>query len=206
MPRTPEVPSRWWLAGPLLLALSCSHDTPRDNPLDPQLTPPVELQVVLDDAAGTATLTWTEYQGEAEFGAYWVLRKMPGLEAVDTLATISDALRTSWADTSLRQHVVYEYRVAVVNAGKYEAASAGQTVGPMRLPAVEITSVECDSRSASARVTWTRYGGPHFQAYEVRRRRSGLESHLVATVPDRDSTSTVDGGLHGNTEPDYRVD
>lgn len=72
MLRRAALPSLWWLAGPLLLAWS--HDAPRDNPLDPQLTPPVQLQVALDDTAGTATLTWTRYEGEAEFGEYWVLR------------------------------------------------------------------------------------------------------------------------------------
>ena len=205
MPRTPKVPSFWWLAGPLLAALACSHDSPRDNPLDPTLTPPVQLQVALDSTAGTATLTWTRYEGEAEFGEYWVLRKVPGLEAVDTLITISDMLRTTWVDTSLSQHTVYEYRVSAVNAGHYEATPGPQTVGPMRLPPVEIVSVEFDSRSASATLTWTQYRGPHFQAYEVRRHSAGLESHLVTTVSDRDRTSTVDVGLHGNTEYTHQV-
>jgi len=43
MPRIPHVSRLWRLAAPLLLAIACSHDTPRDNPLDPQLTPPVDL-------------------------------------------------------------------------------------------------------------------------------------------------------------------
>lgn len=49
--------TRLWgcLAVPLLLA--CCHDAARDNPLDPSLTPPVELAVALNDTAGTATLT-----------------------------------------------------------------------------------------------------------------------------------------------------
>ena len=49
--RTRPGRSRWWLLGPLFLVLCCSHDAPRDNPLDPHLTPPVELQVAVDDAA-----------------------------------------------------------------------------------------------------------------------------------------------------------
>ena len=63
------------LAGlPLLGLLACSHDSARDNPLDPERTPPVELQVALDDTAGTATLTWKPYDGEAAFAAYWIIR------------------------------------------------------------------------------------------------------------------------------------
>jgi len=41
------------LLGLVFLALGCSsHDSPRDNPLDPHLTPPVVLQVVVDDTRG----------------------------------------------------------------------------------------------------------------------------------------------------------
>lgn len=44
----------------LLLAFYTSgHDSSRDNPLNPALTPAVELQVEVDDSAGVATLTWT---------------------------------------------------------------------------------------------------------------------------------------------------
>ena len=39
--------------------LAACHDAPRNNPFDPALTPPVELEVALDDTAGTATLTWS---------------------------------------------------------------------------------------------------------------------------------------------------
>ena len=55
--------STWILAGILLLG-ACSHDTKRTNPLDPVLTPPVELEVAVDDTAGSATLKWTQYAGE----------------------------------------------------------------------------------------------------------------------------------------------
>lgn len=58
-----------WLVlflGWLVLLCSC-HDAPRNNPFDPTLTPPVELQVALDDTAGTASLTWTPYLGKAAF-------------------------------------------------------------------------------------------------------------------------------------------
>jgi hypothetical protein len=61
---TPTATSKsvWLLFGLLLLG-ACSHDTKRTNPLDPVLTPAVELEVALDDTAGTASLTWTAYVG-----------------------------------------------------------------------------------------------------------------------------------------------
>ena len=67
MPRPTGAPCRWRLAGPLLLAFACTHDAPRDNPLDPQLTPPVSLQVALNDTSGTVALMWTRYEGGGGF-------------------------------------------------------------------------------------------------------------------------------------------
>ena len=75
------------LAG-LLLLWAC-HDAPRKNPFDPELTPPVELNVALDDTAGTAMLTWTKYAGEAEFAEYRVLRNVAKSTEADTLAVIT---------------------------------------------------------------------------------------------------------------------
>ena len=205
MPRTHCVSSLWWLLAPLLLALACSHDAPRDNPLDPTLTPPVELQVALDDTAGMARLTWTPYAGDQPFAAYWVLRKVPGLEAVDTLAAFSEVGRTSWVDTSVSQHTVYEYRVSAVNAGGYAATSGAQTVGPMRLPPVEIVSAVFDSRSASVALRWTGYEGLGFRAYQVRRRTEKLASEVVAELADSTETSWADSGLKGATVYYYQV-
>ena len=205
MSSTPVVPSLRWLAGLLLLALACSHDAPRDNPLDPQLTPPVELQVALEDTAGTATLTWSRYEGKAKFGAYWVLRKVPGLEAVDTLASIGDMLQTSWVDTSLSQHTLYDYRVSAVNTEEFEATSEAQTVGPMQLPPVEIVRAEFDSRIASATLTWTAYRGPGFRAYQVRRRTEELAPSVMAELGDSTITSWTDEGLVGAIEYLYQV-
>jgi hypothetical protein len=56
-----------WMAAPTLVLLVACHDARRENPLDPALTPPVELQVALDDTAGTATLTWSAYAGDQPF-------------------------------------------------------------------------------------------------------------------------------------------
>ena len=75
-----------------LLALLACHDSKRENPFDPVLTPAPQLQVALDDTAGTATLTWTPYEGEAPFAAYWVLRR--AAERVQIAIADATALNT----------------------------------------------------------------------------------------------------------------
>ena len=116
MPRAPVIPPLWWLVGLLLLALACSHESPRDNPMDPQLTPPVQLQVTLDDTAGTAAMTWTAYTGDQPFGEYRVQRKIKGMEQWTALDSLGSATQTAYLDTSLEPDTAYEYQVAVVNA------------------------------------------------------------------------------------------
>jgi len=201
----PVFPSLWWLATPLLLALACSHDSPRDNPLDPTLTPPVELQVALDDTAGTATLTWTRYEGEAEFGEYWVLRNIDKSTEVDTVARIVEQSEVAYADTSLAPNTDYAYRVSVVNTGGLEISSPGVRTRPLSLPPVQIETVDLDSRAATARLTWTPYQGPRFGAYEVRRRTETLASETIAELPDSTATSWMDSGLVGATDYYYQV-
>ena len=60
----------------LLALLGCSHDTTRENPLDPELTPPVTLTSVIDSTTGVVTLSWTPYSGDTRFAAYQVLRNV----------------------------------------------------------------------------------------------------------------------------------
>ena len=201
---TRRMQGRWWLAGPLLLALSCSHDAPRDNPLDPQLTPPVELQVALDDTAGTATLRWTRYEGEQAFAAYWVLRNELESTRVETLAVVTEAGRTVLVDTLLAVDTPYRYRVSTINAARHEAPSEPQVIRALGLPAVVLTGVGLDSRTASTTLTWTPYHGPRFHAYQVRR-SVGEDVRTVATVGDLVETSFVDTGLVGNTEYSYQI-
>ena len=205
MPRIRSFSSLWWLAGPPLLALSCSHDAPRDNPLDPTLTPPVELQAALDDTAGTATLTWTRYEGEAEFGEYLVLRQVFDRVAVDTLGRPAARDSSAHIDTTVVPGTSYIYRVSVVNAGGLEATSPEVRVRPLSLPAVEIQSLELDSRTATAALSWTPYRGPRFRAYQVRRRTEKLAATVVAELTDSTAASWVDSGLAGATDYYYRV-
>ena len=67
--------------------------TDRANPLDPDRTPPVQRTATVDDVTGSVALAWTAYDGDAPFAQYWILRKVAGLEAVDTLAGSPTSVR-----------------------------------------------------------------------------------------------------------------
>ncbi|MBI2504929.1 MAG: fibronectin type III domain-containing protein [Candidatus Latescibacteria bacterium] len=188
----------------MVLLASC-YDAPRDNPLDPALTPAVELQVALDDTAGTATLTWSQYEGQQPFREYRVLRNEVERTRVDTLVHIPAVEQTNFVDSSLAPATAYEYRVTVVNAGGYEASSAGSTAHPLNLPPVRIARADFNSAAASASLAWTRYQGPRFKAYRVLRSTTELAAQVVQEKSDIADTSLVDPGLLGNTEYFYQV-
>ncbi|MBI2504926.1 MAG: fibronectin type III domain-containing protein [Candidatus Latescibacteria bacterium] len=187
-----------------LLLASC-YDAPRTNPFDPALTPPVELQVALDDTAGTATLTWTRYEGKQPFREYQVLRKVPGLEKVDTLAHLPAVEQTTFVDTTLAPDTDYLYRVSVVNSGGFEVPSPEAEARPFNLPMVQLLEPEFDSRTASAALKWTAYKGPRFKTYRVERRTTESAVQVVKEAADLADTAYVDSLLSGNTEYFYRV-
>ena len=193
MPRTPNLYSLWWLAGPLVVALACSHDSPRDNPLDPKLTPPVDLQVALDDSAGTATLTWTRYEGTQPFAEYLIQRRIADRVTVDTLERIDQVTHTTFVDTSLRPGTAYEYRVSVANASGYNAQSAEYSIQGYSIRALHLLPLAYDRAAGEALVTWTKYRDPGFESYEVRRRPTGTDQDSVlATIIDVDDTTFAD--------------
>lgn len=169
-----------------LLALAACHDARRDNPMDPELTPPAAgLQAAVDDSAGVVLLSWEPYVGPMPFDHYLVLRKARGFEAVDSLARIPDPTIVGFADTTAAPDVAYEYRVAVVNAAGFAHASAPVSVRPFAVRGVELLSVGADTRTGVVTVTWRPYGGPGFEGYEVWRRTVGLEPRVLAVVTDR---------------------
>ncbi len=187
-----------------VLLPSC-HDAPRNNPFDPALTPAVTLAVALDDTAGTATLTWTRYEGQQPFREYRVLRKVSGLERVDTLAILGQVEQTTWVDTSMTQHTPYGYRVSVVNTSGLEASTTPWETRPVQLPAVVLERVDFYSRTATAHLEWTPYRGGQFAKYEVRRNTAELASQVVFETPDPTATTFVDSNLVGATEYYYQV-
>ena len=194
-----------WLLVGLLAFTACSHESKRDNPLDPELTPPVELQVALDDTAGTVTLTWTPYEGEAPFAAYWIIRIAQAPEVIDTLAVLSDVAAASFIDSTLVTESFYSYRVSVINDAGLEVPSQIQSIRPLDLPAVEIQDLQLDSRAATATLTWTAYAGSRFHAYRILRRTDDSPPQIIAEIDDISTISAVDGALDGNTAYHYEV-
>ena len=188
-----------WLA-----SLWSCHDASRLNPLDPELTPSVTVQASSDDSVGTAALAWTAYEGESSFAEYWVLRNIQGYADVDTLARIAAIDQVSYLDTELIVDSTYVYRVSILTVDGYEAWSPDCVVTPLTLPTVEITSATFDSRSATASLTWSPYGGPRFARYEVWR-SDGVYTSKAATIVDRADTGYVDSHLLGNTPYSYWV-
>ena len=188
-----------------LLFLVACHDSERSNPVDPELTPAVQLQVSVDDTSGAAIVSWTRYAGDQPFGEYRVLRTSGDSQIADTLAVIDDANQLSYLDTSVVVGVSYEYQVSVVNAGGYGVPTRVEESSRLNLVPVEIVDVAFESATASATIEWTPYAGPRFAGYELSRRTAGIEPVVVASIPDIATTSFVDTSLHGNIEYIYRL-
>ena len=174
-----------------LLFWAC-HDAPRTNPFDPALTPPVELQVALDDTAGTATLTWTRYEGKQPFREYRVLRHIAERTRVDTLALIPEVGQTSFADTTIEPNTAYVYRVETLNAGGYAAPSEEKGIAGFSVEAMRLLGVENDQDSGGLALSWNRYVGPDFASYQVHRRAVGTdrEETLAEITAPMDTTFT----------------
>ena len=195
-----------WLLAVLLALATCSHDSKRDNALDPALTPPVELQVAVDDTAGTATLTWTTYAGEQPFAAYVLKRNQAEQVAVDVLDTLSSVDQTTFLDTTLLPDVAYVYRVVTINAGGLEVESEPRIVLLQSLSPVRITNLDFDSRTASASLAWSQYEGEDFVSYHVTRSVPGETPRQIAEFANPAQTALVDSALLGNTEYTYTID
>ena len=194
------------LSAMLVLALaSCGHDAKRDNPLDPALTPAVELSVALDDTAGTVALSWTPYGGEAPFAAYWVLRKVADFERVDTLAVFADVEITSYIDGSTRSNVSYEYQISAINASGYEAASERRSIA-FSVKAVTLLSAAPDPKSGTIALRWTRFRDPAFESYETRRRTVETAEILIFDRQTKlDDTTFVDDSARSELTHAYSI-
>lgn len=184
--------------------LACSHDAQRANPLDPRLTPPVELRATLSDTAGTAMLSWTPYDGEAPFADYLVLRNVVQSVVVDTLARLADRTTTTWVDSTPVIGTAYSYRVSVRNSEGAEATSLPSSVPSLGEIPVDIVHLSMDAHTATAGVTWSRYHGPRFAGYEVRR-QDGQTTTTIAQFDDIDDTTWVDTNLRGAEVHAYTV-
>lgn len=200
-PRTP-----WWRAAALLVGLWSCHDASRDNPLDPALTPSVELTAVLDDTAGTVALVWGRYEGDQPFSEYRVLRHVARSTEVDTLSRLSAVADTTYVDTALAPNTAYVYRVAVVNARGFSAPSGEQEIAGYAAGPVVLLAWDVDAEHGHVEVRWSRYRGGRFAGYRVERRLAeAAEFSAVARLGGAADTTYRDAGLAPDTPCFYRV-
>ncbi|MEW6756126.1 MAG: fibronectin type III domain-containing protein, partial [Candidatus Latescibacterota bacterium] len=179
-------------AGVLACVVAC-HDAPRENPLDPVLTPPVELQVSVDSTAGTAALTWTPYAGRQPFAEYRVLRSLLNSLLADTLAAIVDVTQTTYVDSTLAPHAAYEYQVVACNRAGYAAASERQRAEGYGVRPVALLPLAYEPWAGAVRLRWRQYRDPGFASYAVHRRQVGTDADSVlATVPQVQDTTFTD--------------
>ncbi len=190
----------------LALLAAWSHDARRENPLDPELTPGVELTVTVNDTAGTAALTWTRYEGAQPFAAYVVLRHVTNTTVVDTLGRITNADSVAFLDASLAFDTSYQYRVSVDNTTGFSAQSAAVQTQPLTPSALGPILARTDSTAGTITVRWNRYGGPGFAGYRIHRRPTGTDRDSVLT---RTTTVTdtvfVDAGAIHETDYSYQI-
>ena len=151
----------------LLALLGCSHDTKRENPLDAELTPAVELQATLSDSTGAVALSWQPYRGDADFAAWWVLRNEVNSLVVDTLARLEVRGASDFTDTTLAPDTRYEYRVSVVNTAGFEAPSARSVVAGYSLSPIGDLTATPDPQAARILLQWPAYSGPKFTPQQI---------------------------------------
>jgi|GEM_PF-2204125 hypothetical protein len=162
----------------LILLVACSHDSRRENPLDPVLTPPV---VLLDSRVqdGVVSLRWSVYAGSEELAAYRVVRQVVGTDSSIVLFEFTDRLDTTYIDRSVSTGSELRYWIEVVNRSGLTRASNELVVQP-QLPSPLMT-VAFDSWNGSAEIRWTR-AASGFLSYELRRREPDNNRILILGV------------------------
>ena len=196
----------WLLAGLLCSLVTCSHDSKRDNPLDPALTPPVQLQVTLNDAAGTTTLTWTPYEGKTAFARYLVLRNISDRTVVDTLNVVDDLSQTSYIDSTMEANTSYRYRISVINAAGFEMPSQVASTSGYSAAAVTLFEPELDQLQGGVILRWSRFSGPRFGAYRVERFSTDLiDFEPIARFASLGDTTFTDSALVSDVSYSYRI-
>ncbi|MBT3345605.1 MAG: hypothetical protein HN712_18650 [Gemmatimonadetes bacterium] len=180
----------------ILVLVGCSHDAKRENPLDPELTPPVTLGASLSDSTGT--LTWTPYAGEQPLALCIVQRKVQGQEQWVALDSLTSAEKTTYIDASLAPGTAYDYRVVVVGAGGLEVPSSRQSVLGYAIAPVSLRPVEADATLGYLQLRWTRFRSPGFTRYTVVRRQVGtdLDTVLFHSADIADTAFADTSALH----------
>ena len=192
----------------MMVLVAACHDARRANPLDPDLTPPVQdLAAGLDQELGVVLLQWRAYDGAQPFAGYCVLRNQRGRVEVDTLARIEDRAQTTYLDTSVRPDAVdgYDYRVEVVNAAGFANPSDSRSVAALVVTPAALQSLAADSLRGLIHLRWQRYRGPGFGGYEVWRSRFGLASRRLAQLATVDDTTWADTSAVPGEDYLYRL-
>ena len=159
------------------------------------------LRVKMNAQKGEARLTWSRYEGPG-FEEYMIERLDDRLmwEVKGTIRSVKD---TTYTDGDLLPEVTYVYRVVVRVSG--QDLRSAEMSRSYRLPSVELEDLVFDSRTATASLSWSRYDGMGFEAYEVWRGTERLRDRLVFRTEEVEETAFVDEGLDGNTVYSYRV-
>ena len=191
----------------LLALLGCSHDVKRENPLDPELTPPVTLTAVMDSTSGVVSLSWTPYSGDTRFASYQVLRNVADRIDVDTLAAITEAEQTTYTDASLAANTAYEYRILVVNGEGFSFSSERSHVGGFTVRAVTLLAAAGDPSTGIIGIVWTRYRDPGFESYQLFRRVVGTDAELLLSdISSVTDTTFADTAARHEVIYIYRVE
>ncbi len=188
-------------------ALLCAcHDAHRSNPMDPVLTPPVELNASVDDTSGAVILRWTRYQGQQPLDCYRVLRAIEGSADTDTLATIADVDSLAWADTTRVPGVSYRYRVEAINIAGFACRAQVLTVGGVQWQPVSLQRPAFSPATGAVRLDWSRYRSPLFREYRLLRHNGPTNADTLVwqSVSLADTTATDTTVRHG-LEYTYQV-
>ncbi|MBI4529990.1 MAG: fibronectin type III domain-containing protein [Candidatus Latescibacteria bacterium] len=166
----------------LSLGVVTCHKAERNNPFDPALTPAIDLlSVIVDETMGTATLTWTPYQGDQPFAAYRVLRNEAERTVVDTVKVITEVNQTSFVDADLKPNTDYVYRVSVVNTNGFAVPSQAQRVRGYEVRPVQLLDVSVNLQEKVVVVRWSQFRGAKFTAYRVERLSASEEDFTTVT-------------------------
>lgn len=191
----------------IVLALAaCSHDSKRANPLDPERTPPVEVEARLDEATGAVALTWRPFNGDEPLSYYRLERRVQGQLAWSAKDSLTTATDTTWTDSTLVPETDYEYRVTVVNVAGFERPSVPRSVSGYTILPVRLLRAQAVANTQTIELTWERYTDPGFAGYVVTRRQVGTDDLVqLAHYPSVMDTGFVDATARHRVSYVYRV-
>ena len=125
------------------------------------------LDVEVDEERGEAALVWTRYEGPG-FESYAVVRQVAGTLVPETRRVISSVSDTTFVDGDLLPDTEYVYLI-LTKASGVEVSSNEIPRNVYSLQGILLIEVEPDERRGEAYLTWTRYDGPGFESYGIKR-------------------------------------